>query len=102
MRNYGNKPPQRPKAGRAPRPELPSGGQALSSMGENLTCNGFTGSANLSIGHLAYDSNNGNGPFGLGFGDDLSSKIHRRTTHGTPTYNNSIDTFMLDGEVLVP
>jgi RHS repeat-associated protein len=97
---------------------LPTGGGAIRSMGETFQANPVTGTASLSVPvkvspgrsgftpqlNLSYDSGNGNGIVGLGWGIGLPS-ITRRTSKGIPQYNDlaESDTFLLSGaEDLVP
>ena len=95
---------------------LPSGGGALSGIGETFQPDLHTGTARLSIPiplpagragltptlALAYDSASGNGPFGLGWSLAVPS-IARRTDHRIPTYDDQTDVFVLSGaEELAP
>ena len=84
-------------------------------MGEKATHDLVTGAARFSLPiytppsrggaepklSLSYDAGSGNGPFGLGFQLDLPS-ITRRTDRGVPVYDDTLDTFLLGGEELVP
>lgn len=97
---------------------LPKGGGALRGTDEKISTNGSTGSASLGISiptspsrsglhpelSLTYGSNDGNGPFGLGFTLSLPA-ITRKTAKGIPKYDdtNESDVFILFGfEDLVP
>ena len=94
---------------------LPKGGGAIRGMGEKATHDLVTGAARFSLPiytppsrggaepklSLSYDAGSGNGPFGLGFQLDLLS-ITRRTDRGVPVYDDTLDTFLLGGEELVP
>ena len=95
---------------------LPSGGGALSGIGETFQPDLHTGTAHLSVPiplpagragltptlALAYDSASGNGPFGLGWSLAVPS-IARRTDHRIPTYDDQTDVFVLSGaEELAP
>jgi len=95
------------------RVETPSGGGALQGMGESFAANEFSGAASLSIPlpastardltpelSLDYSSFSGNGVFGMGFALGLGP-VGRRTSQGVPRYRDD-ETFVLDGEVLVP
>jgi RHS repeat-associated protein len=95
---------------------LPQGGGAMQGIGEKFSPNPQTGTGNFTIPitvpagrnglapqlSLSYSSGTGNGPFGLGW--DLSLPgITRKTSKGTPLYNDAKDTFILSGaEDLVP
>lgn len=97
---------------------LPKGGGAIRGIGERFSANPATGSASLTVPisaspgrsgfgpqlGIAYDSGNGNGPFGFGW--SLSQPaITRKTDKGLPQYDDAqeSDTFMLSGaEDLVP
>jgi RHS repeat-associated protein len=94
---------------------LPTGGGAISGIGETFQPNLFSGTADFSIPipttpgragfgpqlSLRYSSGNGNGPFGLGW--QLSvPRIARKTEKGLPRYD-ARDCFVLSGlEDLVP
>lgn len=98
-----------------PKIEVPKGGGAIRSLGENFEVNPSTGTASLRVPialpttvrelplelSLSYDSGRGNGPFGVGWGLDLPS-ITRKTDRRIPTYGAD-DVFQLAGvEDLVP
>lgn len=91
----------------------PTGGGALQGMGESFAASEFSGAATLSLPLPAspardltpelsvdYSSFAGNGVFGMGFALGLEP-VARRTSHGVPLYRDD-ETFVLDGEVLVP
>src|SRR5262249_40713028 len=95
---------------------LPKGGGAVRGIGEKFSANPVTGSATFAIPipaspgrsgfrpqlALAYDSGNGNGPFGFGWALSLPT-IARKTEKGLPRYVDSADTFVISGaEDLVP
>jgi RHS repeat-associated protein len=98
---------------------LPSGGGAVSGLGEKFAPDLFTGTGNFSVPialppgrcglapqlSLTYSTGNGNGPFGLGWGLSLPG-VSRRTSRGVPRYRDDgeePDTFVLSGaEDLVP
>ncbi|HEY3495004.1 MAG TPA: SpvB/TcaC N-terminal domain-containing protein, partial [Polyangiaceae bacterium] len=96
----------------------PKGGGAIRGMGEKFSVNAATGAASLAVPlpispgrggfgpalELAYDSGNGNGPFGLGFRLSVPS-ISRKSDKGLPRYVDGAesDEFVLSGaEDLVP
>ena len=102
----------------APIISLPKGGGAITGIGEKFSANPVTGTGALSFPlplspgrsgftpalTLAYDSGNGNGPFGLGWKLDYPV-ITRRTERGLPQYRDDqqSDVFILSGgEDLVP
>src|SRR5215470_13832054 len=95
---------------------LPQGGGAMQGIGEKFSPNPQTGTGNFTIPitvpagrnglapqlSLSYSSGSGNGPFGLGWDLGLPG-ITRKTSKGTPLYNDAKDTFILSGaEDLVP
>ena len=92
---------------------FPKGGGALPGMGESLSPVGMSGAVQLSVPlplpavrqapalSLSYHSHQGNGPFGLGVTLTLSS-IARQTSRGIPSYEEGRDTFLFEGEELVP
>ncbi|WP_306795633.1 SpvB/TcaC N-terminal domain-containing protein, partial [Burkholderia sp. GbtcB21] len=92
---------------------FPKGGGALPGMGETLSPGGMSGAAQLSVPlplppvrlapalALTYHSHQGNGPFGLGMALTLPS-LARQTSRGIPTYADGRDTFLFEGEELVP
>jgi RHS repeat-associated protein len=100
-----------------PSVRVPSGGGAIRGMGEKFDVNAANGTATLSVpipttpGRsgfgptlvLAYDSGNGNGPYGFGWALDVP-QVSRRTDKGLPRYGaEPPDVFLLSGaEDLVP
>jgi hypothetical protein len=95
---------------------LPSGGGAVSGLGEKFSPDLFTGTGNLSVPltlppgrgaatpalALGYSTGNGNGVFGLGWQLGLPG-VARKTSHGVPRYVDTADVFVLSGaEDLVP
>ena len=99
---------------------LPSGGGALSGLGEKFSPDLFTGTGNFSVPialppgrggltpqlSLTYSTGHGNGPFGLGWALSLPG-VSRKTSRGVPRYldrdPDTPDTFVLSGaEDLVP
>ncbi|EMJ9867329.1 virulence protein [Salmonella enterica] len=95
-------------------PSLPSGGGAISGLKGDIAAAGPDGAATLSIPlpvstgrgfapslTLGYHSRSGNGPFGMGWGVNLSA-IRRRTVMGVPSYDDTDEYIGPDGEVLVP
>lgn len=88
----------------------PSGGGALSGMGEKFSPDLFTGTGNFSVPisippgrngfqpsvSLNYSSGGGNSAFGLGWGISIPG-IMRKTAKGVPLYDNLKDTFILSG-----
>jgi RHS repeat-associated protein len=101
---------------------LPSGGGAVSGIGETFSPDLFTGTANVSVPivvppgrrglqpqlTLGYSTGNGNGPFGLGWRLALPD-IARKTSRGVPHYGDLTDgatgrdVFILaSGDDLVP
>src|ERR687888_390118 len=94
---------------------LPSGGGAVSGLGEKFSPDPFTGTGNFSVPitlppgrqgvtpelALAYSTGNGNGPFGLGWTLSVPG-VARKTSRGVPRYDGN-DVFILSGaEDLVP
>jgi len=88
----------------------------MQGIGEKFSPNPQTGTGNFTIPiavpagrnglapqlSLSYNSGTGNGPFGLGWELSLAG-ITRKTSKGTPLYNDAKDTFILSGaEDLVP
>ncbi|HEY4243295.1 MAG TPA: SpvB/TcaC N-terminal domain-containing protein [Kofleriaceae bacterium] len=95
-------------------PALPTGGGAVRGIGEKFSATAATGTGALSVPipvtpargapslSLAYDSGNGNGPFGAGWRLSVP-RIVRKTELQLPTYADGEDTFVLSGaEDLVP
>ena len=94
---------------------LPSGGGAVSGLGEKFSPDLFTGTSNLSVPiavppgrqgatpqlALTYSTGNGNSPFGLGWALGVPG-VARKTSRGVPRYDGT-DVFILSGaEDLVP
>ena len=102
----------------APQISLPKGGGAIRGIGESFTVNSVNGTGSLSVPitlsqgrtgstpelTLSYNSGQGNGPFGMGWGLSLP-EITRRTDRGLPRYQDASesDIYLLSGaEDLVP
>ncbi|MBV7338337.1 hypothetical protein KFU94_60945 [Chloroflexi bacterium TSY] len=102
----------------APAIQLPTGGGAIRGIDEKFQVNPATGSGSMTIPIatsparndfgpqlvLTYDSNGGNGPFGLGWALSIPN-ITRKTDKGLPRYRDGeeSDIFILSGaEDLVP
>jgi RHS repeat-associated protein len=113
-----DKPADSSSAPAAPSIRLPTGGGAVRGIGEKFAANPVLGSGSLTIPlatspgrsgfgpqlALSYDSNAGNGPFGLGWSIGLAS-VTRKTDKGLPRYNDAEDSdvFVLSSaEDLVP
>lgn len=92
---------------------LPKGGGAIAGMGESLGAIGPSGLASLTVplpisagrGYapglaLSYNSGSGNSAFGLGWQLGILS-IRRRTSHGTPHYDERDEFIGPNGEVLI-
>src|SRR4051812_9826467 len=89
---------------------LPGGGGAINGIGEKFSPDLHTGTGNFSIPiaipsgrngfqpqfSLAYSTGSGNGPFGLGWTLAVP-RISRKTSRGTPRYDDERDTFVLSG-----
>ena len=89
--------------------KLPTGGGALSGIGETFTPDLCTGTGRFTVPiavpagrrglhpslDLSYGTGEGNGPFGLGWSVAVPS-ISRRTAKGVPRYGEA-DTFVLSG-----
>ncbi|HET8660593.1 MAG TPA: SpvB/TcaC N-terminal domain-containing protein [Micromonosporaceae bacterium] len=95
---------------------LPKGGGAVRGLGEKFTPDPFTGTGTFTVPidlpagrgdltpslDLTYSTGQGNGVFGLGWSLSVPG-VTRRTSHGTPWYDDERDTFILSGaEDLVP
>src|SRR5438093_2640578 len=95
---------------------VPKGGGALHGLGETFSPDLHTGTGNFTVPiaippgrngfqpslNLSYSTGHGNGPFGLGWILAIPG-VSRKTSKGTPVYDDSIDTFVLSGaEDLVP
>src|SRR6187399_2277229 len=88
----------------APAISLPKGGGAIRGIGEKFAANPVTGTGTLTVPlatspgrsgfgpslNLAYDSGNGNTPFGLGWELSLPA-ITRKTDKGLPRYDEEPD-----------
>ncbi len=117
--NRMNGRPERGAQLKIPEISTPKGGGAIRGIGEKFAANPATGAGSMSIpiatspGRsgfgpqlvLAYDSGNGNGPFGFGWSLSVSS-ITRKTDKGLPRYIDvgaEADVFIISGaEDLVP
>ncbi len=87
----------------------PTGGGALSGLGETFSPDLFTGTGNFTVPlavpagrnglaptlSLGYSTGSGNGPFGLGWALNVPG-VSRKTSHGIPRYDDS-DVFLLSG-----
>ncbi|MGC0327214.1 RHS repeat-associated protein [Streptomyces sp. SAI-170] len=110
--------PVRPRQDPLPGAELPSAGGAVRGIGEKFGTDAVTGTGSFAIPvlltagrdgfgpqmSLAYDTGQGNGPFGFGCSLRLPS-ITRRTDKGLPRYDDAheSDVFVLSSaEDLVP
>lgn len=95
-------------------PSLPKGGGAITSIGLQTGAVGPDGAATSSLSlpitpgrgyapsiSLSYNSQAGNGPFGIGWFINLPS-ISRRTRIGVPEYGPTDEFVAPNGEVLVP
>jgi RHS repeat-associated protein len=97
---------------------LPKGGGALGGLGEKFAPDLHTGTANFSVPitvppgrngfqprlSLLYSSGHPNGVFGMGWSQSVS-EVRRKTSKGTPTYDETEDVFILsevDDLVRVP
>ncbi len=93
-----------------PKLELPKSGGAIKGIGEKVTANPATGTANFSVPinvtagrgapqlSLSYSSGGGNGAFGIGWSLGIP-QISRKTENLLPQYNDvqNSDTFILSG-----
>jgi len=93
---------------------LPKSGASIKGMGEDFNADLFTGTEQINIPipltpgrskfapdlKLSYSISNGNDLFGMSWGLSLG-KIQRKTQNRIPTYDEA-DTFMLNGNELVP
>lgn len=101
-----------------PAVSVPTGGGAVRGIGEKFSVNPATGTGTLAVPvpvspgragfgprlTLAYDSGQGNGPFGLGWSLAVP-EISRKTSRGVPRYadHDESDVFVVSGaEDLVP
>lgn len=95
---------------------LPQGGGALHGIGEKFPPDLYTGTGNFTVPialppgrngfqpqlSLVYSTRSSNGPFGLGWSLSVPG-VSRKTSKGTPLYDDSGDVFILSGsEDLVP
>lgn len=94
----------------SPQLALPTGGGALTGIGEKFTPDLFTGTGNFTVPitlppgrnglqpdlRLSYSTGNGNGIFGLGWMLDIPG-ITRKTSHGLPHYDEPA-ALLADGE----
>lgn len=95
---------------------LPQGGGALHGIGEQFSPDLYTGTGNFIVPitlppdrngfqpqlNLVYSTENGNGPFGLGWSLSIPG-VSRKTSQGIPVYDDTKDIFLLSGaEDLVP
>ncbi len=103
--------------GGLPAISLPKGGGAIRGIDEKLSVDQITGTARLGVSvhtsparagfgpnlTVSYNSGQGNGPYGLGWGISLPL-ITRKTSIGIPRYDDAggSDVFILTGEELVP
>ena len=89
---------------------LPKGGGAISGIGEKSNVNAVTGTGFLSVPiylsqsqgglgpqlSLQYDSGNGDSAFGYGWAM-ATACISRKTSKGSPQYNDETGVFLLSG-----
>ena len=94
---------------------LPKGGGAVRSIGDTFSPDLYSGSGSYQVPlwfpkgpggfqpgmSLIYTSGSGNGAFGMGWKLPLL-EIRRRSDRGIPTYDDAKDTFLLDGQEIVP
>ena len=98
---------------------VPSGGGALTGIGETFAPDLHTGTGNFSIPialppgrnglqpslNIVYSTGNGNGPFGLGWNLSIPG-VSRKTSQGIPRYRDTSadptehDTFISGGSVI--
>ncbi|MFZ4699194.1 MAG: SpvB/TcaC N-terminal domain-containing protein, partial [Candidatus Methylumidiphilus sp.] len=114
----GKSSPNENSAQSTPTISLPKGGGAIRGVGEKFAANPVTGMGSMTVPiatspgrsgfgpqmSLAYNSGNGNGLFGFGWGLSLPN-ISRKTDKGLPRYRDAeeSDVFLLSGaEDLVP
>jgi RHS repeat-associated protein len=94
----------------------PTGGGAITGMGEKFSPDLFTGTGNFSVPialppgrnglqpqlSIGYSTGNGGSPFGLGWNLSIPG-VSRKTSKGIPLYDDSKDVFILSGaEDLIP
>ncbi len=90
------------QSGSALKPSLPSPHGSLGGYGGQFKVSGFTGAGEVSFGGLHYSIQAGNGEYGFGFGTTNGNGIARSTHRHTPTFDDELDSFELDGSLLVP
>ncbi|MGN6645031.1 MAG: SpvB/TcaC N-terminal domain-containing protein, partial [Cytophaga sp.] len=94
----------------------PTGGGAITGMGEKFSPDLFTGTGNFSVPvasppgrnglqpqlSVGYSTGNGGSPFGLGWNLSVPG-VSRKTSKGIPLYDDAKDVFILSGaEDLIP
>ena len=94
----------------------PTGGGAITGMGEKFSPDLFTGTGNFSVPialppgrnglqpqlSIGYSTGNGGSPFGLGWNLSVPG-VSRKTSKGIPLYDDNKDVFILSGaEDLIP
>jgi RHS repeat-associated protein len=94
----------------------PTGGGAITGMGEKFSPDLFTGTGNFSVPialppgrnglqpqlSIGYSTGNGGSPFGLGWSLSIPG-VSRKTSKGIPLYDDNKDVFILSGaEDLIP
>lgn len=84
------------------KPSLPNPQTTLSGYGGQFKVAGFTGTGGISLGGLTYSTAAGQGQYGLGFKANNETGITRSTHRHTPTFDDTLDSFELDGDLLVP
>lgn len=90
------------KSGVVLKPSLPSPQGSLGGYGGSFKVSGFTGAGEISLGGIAYNISQGNGEYGFGFGTAGGTGVSRSTHRNTPTFDDELDTFELNGSILVP
>src|SRR5215217_2929172 len=94
---------------------LPKGGGAVRSIGDTFSPDLYSGTGSYQVPlwfpkgpggfqpgvSLIYTSGSGNGAFGMGW-KLPQLEIRRRMDRGIPTYDDTQDTFLLDGQEIVP
>ncbi|HAS42450.1 MAG TPA: hypothetical protein DCS93_18370 [Microscillaceae bacterium] len=90
------------QSGSALKPSLPSAHGSLGGYGGQFKVSGFTGAGEVSFGGLHYNISAGNGEYGFGFGAASGGGISRSTHRHTPTFEDELDSFELEGSLLVP
>ena len=93
---------------------LPTGGATVQSIGDTFSPNLFTGTGSYNVPlwfpkgpggmqpklQLVYTTSQGNGPFGMGW-TLPTVVINRRSDNGIPSYDDTADTFLLNGREIV-